>query len=316
MLPQIVPSRAGRPCAACARRRASRCWRRGRSRRRSRARPPRPRRRTAAPRAPGRRSPRARSASRARRRRAPSARRRSRARAPSTAARQPRGALLRRQLEVAAATRSYCALGGERAEVRRRVERVAGAQLPGQRDEPLDDRVQHGPLDEQPRRRDAGLARVVEDAPDAAAHGGVEVGVGEDDVRRLAAELEHDLLERRRREPSRPCGPSATLPVNEMPSMPGCAAEQRARRAGAGDDVDEPGGDAGLDRQLRHAQRRERRQLGRLHDDAVAAGERDRDAADEEAHRPVPGDDDPGHADRLAHGVREVARARSGSACR
>jgi len=52
------------------------------------------------------------------------------------------------------------------------------------------DRVLH----EHPVRRDAGLAGVAELADDRAGDGLVEVGVVEDDERRVAAELERHLL--------------------------------------------------------------------------------------------------------------------------
>ena len=50
-------------------------------------------------------------------------------------------------------------------------------------------------LDEQPRAGDADLARIGEHRHRGARHGRVEIGIGEHDVRRLAAELERDALE-------------------------------------------------------------------------------------------------------------------------
>ena len=60
----------------------------------------------------------------------------------------------------------------------------------------LDELVVDSLLHEQPAAGAAALALVEVEAEHRARHGGVEVGVGEDDVRALAAELEGDPLER------------------------------------------------------------------------------------------------------------------------
>jgi hypothetical protein len=60
-----------------------------------------------------------------------------------------------------------------------------------------------------------------------------------------------------------------------------------------------------------HVERGERRLLGGLEDDGVAAGERRADLPGEHEQREVPGDDLAGHADRLVqhlHVVRAVGR--------
>src|SRR5207245_11588424 len=64
----------------------------------------------------------------------------------------------------------------------------------------LDHRVQHllvdGPLHEHAAARRADLALVDEHAEERAVHRGLEIGVSEEDVGRLAAQLQADLLER------------------------------------------------------------------------------------------------------------------------
>ena len=52
-----------------------------------------------------------------------------------------------------------------------------------------------GLLDEQPGSRRAELALAVEDRVDRASRGGVDVGVGEDDVGRFPAELHRDAFD-------------------------------------------------------------------------------------------------------------------------
>src|SRR4029079_8717943 len=78
----------------------------------------------------------------------------------------------------------------ERAHLRLRIERVADADLLRVAGEARDDVVVDRWLDEHARARLAALARRVVDRPDRARDRVVEVGVGEDEVRALAAELE------------------------------------------------------------------------------------------------------------------------------
>ena len=56
----------------------------------------------------------------------------------------------------------------------------------------FDELVVGAALDEQARARRTGLPSVLEDGVGRSCRGEVEVGVGKDDVRRLAAELHHD----------------------------------------------------------------------------------------------------------------------------
>src|SRR5206468_11376364 len=75
------------------------------------------------------------------------------------------------------------------------VERVAGREFPGPLGQLLDDGVVDGFLDQQPRARGTHLPLAVEDPALGAAHGGREVGIGEDDVGALAARSEEHTSE-------------------------------------------------------------------------------------------------------------------------
>ena len=119
--------------------------------------------------------------------------------------------------------------------------------------DPLEQLVVDGAVREHAAAGDAGLARRGED-PGHDAHGGVgDVGVLEDDVGRLAAELQRGADE--------PAGggaairaPVAVLPVNEIFASAGVVDQRRAGLgAEPGDDVDGAGREAGLDRRARRA---------------------------------------------------------------
>ena len=84
-------------------------------------------------------------------------------------------------------------------------------------------------------------------------------------------------------------------------------------RAGAGDDVDDAGRQVGLLADLGEEQRGQRRGLGRLEHDGVAAGQRGGDLPGQHQQREVPGDDLAGDAQRLRV---TAAVARRTSACR
>src|SRR5690606_6448744 len=84
----------------------------------------------------------------------------------------------------------------QRPDPRLRVERVAGLEASGTLDDLRDELVVDRLVDQEPRAGRARLARVVEDPAERAPGRGLEVRVGEDDVRRLAAQLERDRLHR------------------------------------------------------------------------------------------------------------------------
>ena len=151
---------------------------------------------------------------------------------------------------------------------------------------------------EQARARVAGLAGVVVDRLVGALDRHVEVGVGQDDVGRLAAQLERDPLER-----------AAGLGADLAPDG-GRAGERDLvdvlvvdqRRAGlavAGDHVEHALGQPRLERQLAQPQARQRRLLGGLEHDRAARRQRRGDLPGRHQQREVPRDDLPAHADRL-----------------
>ncbi len=78
--------------------------------------------------------------------------------------------------------------------------------------------------------------------------------------------------------------------------------------------VQHPVGDAGVERELREPERGERRQLGRLENDGVAAGERRADLPGRDVERKVPRDDGRDDTERLAERHVHPARDRDGLA--
>ena len=86
-------------------------------------------------------------------------------------------------------------LAHERAELRLLVERVTDAQLSGGCRQPLEELAVDRALDEQAAAGEADLALVAEDPADRADDRLVEIRVGEDQVRGLAAQLERHALQ-------------------------------------------------------------------------------------------------------------------------
>ena len=136
----------------------------------------------------------------------------------------------------------------------------------------------------------------------------LQVGVVEDHVGRLAAELQRHPLDRlgghlATRRPAR------VEPVNETMSTPGCGGERLADdRAGAADQVEHAGGQPDLVEDLGEQERVERRHLAGLEHDRAAGGER--------RARPSPRSGAGGSSTGVIAGRRRrPARARSAS-CR
>ena len=174
---------------------------------------------------------------------------------------------------------------------------------------PCGELVEDAVLDEQSGARGAGLTVVEQEATGRAGDRGVEVGVGEDDLRALAAEFQRDLLEVARRG------------VDDLPAdirRPGerdlvDVAMRRKRRADvaeSGEHVDDSVGHAGVGDDLGEQQRGERCLLGGLEDHGIAARERGRHLECRHHQREVPRDDLRAHPDRLAkrEGVEPAAR--------
>ena len=100
-------------------------------------------------------------------------------------------------------------LADQRPHLRLRVERIADADRLGALDQPLDEAVVDALLHEDARAVGADLAGRIEIAEHGAADGVLDVGIVEDDERRLAAELHRRVLHLRAGERHAPCGRSA-----------------------------------------------------------------------------------------------------------
>ncbi len=176
--------------------------------------------------------------------------------------------------------------------------RVAYVHRVGFRGELLDVLVEQRLVDDVAADRHADLALVQERAPGREIDRLVDVGVGSDDVRRVASELQVG---------------SGQMPAGEFADHP-----SRTRRAGEGDDVDmrvgdhrladlrasrdelqESRGQAGLleDAHHRHPAGDHRAGVG-LEEHGVAEGESGGDGTDAEDQRNVEGRDDADDADR------------------
>jgi hypothetical protein len=186
-------------------------------------------------------------------------------------------------------------LGGvDRAHVGVLVERVADAQQAHAVPQLGGDLVGHRLLDEQPRAGAAHVALVEEDPLHDALDRLVDGGVLEDDVGRLAAELE--------REPDAAAG-ERRLDVladrgraREGDLVDVGAHERGAGDPVAGDDVRHAGRDLGLLEDLGQQQRGQRRGLGRLEDRRVAARQRRGELPGRHEQREVPRHDLPDDA--------------------
>lgn len=169
--------------------------------------------------------------------------------------------------------------------------RLASRRLPGQR--------QMIDMHEHPRRRIARLAAVAEAAARAAHDRLLDIGIGQDQVRALAAEfLVHalhgiggrlrDLDARTRRTRERHHG-DIRMPRQRVAHFVPVAVHE----------VEHAGRHAGLVQDLGEQDRAERRDLARLEHHRAAGRERRRDLAYDLVDRPVPRRDQRAHADRF-----------------
>jgi hypothetical protein len=148
----------------------------------------------------------------------------------------------------------------------------------------------------------------------AAAAAAPQVGVGEDHVGRLAAQLQGDPLD----------GPGG--PLHDAPPDLGRAGEgdlghpgvldqpPADHPTGPGEHVDHPVGDARLGGQLGEGQGGQRGQPGRLEDHRVAGGQGRGQLPGGDGEGEVPGHDQPHHPQRLAEGQVDPAGHRDGVA--
>jgi hypothetical protein len=138
--------------------------------------------------------------------------------------------------------------------------------------------------------------------------GDVEVGVGEDDVGVLAAELEGYLLHRAgRRSHQPPTGLQAPGERDQVDARVG--RERRAGgRAGAEDEVPDARGQARLLEQPHEVDRAVRGELAGLEDEGVAGGQARRDLPGDLQQRVVPRGDQRADSHRLVHDAADDVR--------
>jgi hypothetical protein len=164
-------------------------------------------------------------------------------------------------------------------------------------DEPVVDAV----LDDEPATRRADLAGVQERRRKRVVNDRLEVGVGEDDVRALAAEFEGDPLhvDRGRRHDRLAAGEAA----RERHEVNVRALRERLADpvARPEHEVDDALRDAGLVEQLHQVDRCQRRRLRRLDDHRVAGRQRGGDLPRDLQQRVVPRGDQTAHPERLVN---------------
>ena len=194
--------------------------------------------------------------------------------------------------------------------------RGAGPQCSEAIGELFEQRLVERRLDEQPRARAARLPGVLHDRVHDDRQRGVDVGVRENDLRPLAAELQRNRavsLRARLRHDRPGRGRAGERQVRDA-AMRG---ERRpGLRAEPGHEVQCAGGQAGVGGELRHAQQRKTRVLGRLDHARVARRQRRADRAAEDLQRIVPRNDVTGDAVRLAPRQHRVVVRRRGSSRR
>src|SRR5436190_1042315 len=202
------------------------------------------------------------------------------------------------------------ALGHNGAEPRVLVERIAGRELPGPLRELLHDLIVHRLLHEQPRSRRADLALSIEDAVLGAAHRRREVGIGEDDVGALAAQLQRHPLHRRRGLAHDPLADFGRAREGDL------VHERMAHQRGAGcgplprHHVERARRQARRDRDLPEQQGGERCLVRGLQDHRTPGREGGGDFPRGEVQGEVPRHDRAHHTHRLAQRVGEEVAAR------
>ncbi len=169
----------------------------------------------------------------------------------------------------------------------------------------VDERVVDRLLDDEPRPGRADLARMQEDRGQGVVESGLDVGVGEDDVGVLAAELEGHLLDRG-------CGrghhdPAGGQAAGERDEVDVRVLAQRGAglRPGAEDEIADTVGKSGLLQVVHEQDGRARGELAGLDDEGVARGECRGHLPGRLQERVVPRRDQPAHPDRLVDDARD-----------
>ena len=181
--------------------------------------------------------------------------------------------------------------------------------------EALHELVVDGALDEDPRAGRADLSLREVDAEHRADDRLVEVGVGEDDRRRLAAELERHALDRARARAHDRAARDGRAGERELVDVGVLGERGAGELAEARDHVEDARRSSGLQADPAQLEARERCELGRLEDDGVPRRQRRRPLAAGDMEREVPRDDHADHAHRLlAHVVERRLREREHAA--
>ena len=182
-------------------------------------------------------------------------------------------------------------------------------------DEPLDEAVEGRALDQHAAAGAAVLAGVVEHRVGRGRRGGVQVGVGEDDVGALAAQLQRDPLHLVGAAGHDPPAHRGRAGEADLADQSGCSTSRHPASAPVPTTTFEHAlRQPGLEGQLGQAQRGERRQLGGLQHHRVAAGQRRAELPAGDQQREVPRRDQPDHAERLVEGHRHATGHRDGVA--
>ena len=165
--------------------------------------------------------------------------------------------------------------------------------------EQVEEAVVHGALDEDAGAGAAVLAGVVEEGHGRGGGGGLEVGVGEDDVGALAAEFEGDALEERRALGQDLLAHGRRPGEDDLRDAG--VLDQGVARDGpvAGQHLEQTLGKSRLQGEFGQPQRGQRGRLGGLEEDGVARRERGGGAPGGDRHREVPGGDDADDAERF-----------------
>ena len=165
-------------------------------------------------------------------------------------------------------------------------------------------------LDQDPLAGGAALARAQVAAHDCAFHGASDVGVCEDDLGAVAAELEHHVLARGPPRHRRP-GFGRADETDSVHQRVACHLVADLG-SGAGDQVDRAGRKVGFDDAFHQRHRDHAGRGGRRPDHRVAGREGGRDQLRGHRQRPVPGRDDAVDPTRVVLGQDELARAGRG----
>lgn len=189
--------------------------------------------------------------------------------------------------------------GDQRAHVGPLVGRVADQDGLDRGGEEAEEAVVRRALDEDAGTGAAVLAGVVQEGHRGGGRGGLQVGVGEDDVGALAAEFEGDRLEERRALGRHPPAHGGRPGEHDLGDAR-VSDERVARdRTVSGEHLEQALGKVRLQGELGQAQRGQRGRLGGLEEDRVARREGRYRAPGRDRHREVPGRDDADDAERF-----------------